>query len=158
MLIKPMKYLLSCLALLGGSMVLAQDFSAIVAMPSGQVLSQEQFKALGTLPSVELDGRSYWVLPLQAGGEGSVVIDGNLRLGRTGNQVSIVEQPTDKVRSQLSAVLSKAKSVKYYDHMSITLVRYATLQQAIQGLVDIRAAMPGAAVGLPISFSQPRSQ
>lgn len=158
MLIKPVKYMLGCLALLGGTMALAQDFSAIAALPPGQVLSQEQFQALGSLPRVELDGRSYSVLPAQAGTEGSVVIDGNRRLGRTGNQVSIVEQSTDKVRSQLSAVLGKALSVKYYDHMNITLVRYATLQQAVQGLADIRAAMPDAAVGLPISFSQARPQ
>lgn len=158
MLIKPLRYLLGCLALLGGTIAGAQDLSLIASMRVGQVLSTEQLSALGKMPSIDIDGQTYLVVPVQGGDSSTTLIDSSRRLGRTENQVSIVEQPTDKVRSQLAGLLGRAASVKYYDHMNITLVRYVSIQQAVQGLADLRAAMPGAAIGLPVSFSQRKIQ
>ena len=53
---------------------------------------------------------------------------------------------------------AQAAAVRYYEHMNTTLLRYASLEQAIAALAPIRAALPGAEVALPVRFSTPRPQ
>lgn len=134
----------------------AQGIHRIEELPLGSVISKHDFDALGVLKSLDIDGKKYFIVPARNGKNFTIVLDANYRVGRADNQVSIVEQPTEKVRAQLAGLIGEAASVKYYDHMNITLIRYESLEQAAAALKDIRHAMPGAAVGLPMTFSQTR--
>jgi len=88
----------------------------------------------------------------------TMLLDANGVVGQTHHEVLIAEQPTEQVRQQLAALTAQAAAVRYYEHMNTTLLRYASLEQAIAALAPIRAALPGAEVALPVRFSTPRPQ
>ncbi len=129
--------------------------------PVGKKLSREQARSLGALQRVQIDGREYRVLATRTAAGGTPVttlLDAEGVVGQTHHEVLIVEQPTERMRQQLAALTAQAATVRYYDHMDTTLLRYASLEQAIGALAQIRAALPGAEVALPVRFSVPRAQ
>lgn len=129
--------------------------------PLGKKLGREQARSLGTLKQVQIDGRDYRVLSTRVAANGTPVtmlLDANGVVGQTHHEVLIAEQPTEQVRQQLAALTAQAAAVRYYEHMNTTLLRYASLEQAIAALAPIRAALPGAEVVLPVRFSAPRPQ
>ncbi len=148
--------LLACAAMLPISNTHAQS-----EFPIGKKLSREQARSLGALQRVQIDGREYRVLATRTAANGTPVttlLDAEGVVGQTQHEVLIAEQPTERVRQQLAALTAQAATVRYYDHMDTTLLRYASLEQAISALAQIRAALPGAEVVLPVRFSTPRLQ
>jgi hypothetical protein len=126
----------------------------------GQRLSKEQVQALGPLQRVEIDGRALQVLGAGVSANGlpvTTVIDRRGMVGQTYHELMIAEQPTAAVRQQAGALLAAAQ-VKYYDHTDITVARFPSLEQAAAALPRVRAALPDAKVGLPITFDRPRLQ
>lgn len=127
----------------------------------GKQLSTEQIKTLGTLPTVDINGQKYQVLQTGQNTSGiafTMLLNNQRTVGQTFHEVIIPEQPTEQVRQQLAAVTSQAQAVKYYDQTQITLMRFATLDQAIKALAKARTAMPAAEIGIPITFSLPSTQ
>lgn len=146
------------LALVCAGLLYLSPAQAQTTYTLGQSLSAEQVQTLGKLPTVTIGTSQYQVLQTSQNAQGvayTMVLDSNRRVGQTYHELLIPEQPTAQVRQQLGAVASQAKTVNYYDQTQITLMRFATLDQAIKALAQARAAMPDAEIGLPISFSRP---
>lgn len=146
------------LALVCAGLLYLSPAQAQTTYTVGQSLSAEQVQALGKLPTVTIGTSQYQVLQTSQNAQGvayTMVLDSDRRVGQTYHELLIPEQPTARVRQQLGAVASQAQLVNYYDQTQITLIRFATLDQAIKALAQARAAMPGAEIGLPISFSRP---
>lgn len=143
--------LFACLSMV--SSVHAQSHYSV-----GQRLSAEQSKALGALKVVEINHRKYQVLDTGKNAASlpfTMLLDANGTVGQTYHEIQVVEQPTEQVRQKLASVLSQAQDVKSYDHMQLTLLRFGTLDEAIQALAAIHTAMPQAEVALPITVSHP---
>jgi len=124
----------------------------------GQRLNKEQIRSLGALQSVVIDTRSYQVLQTGTSANGQPVttlLNQNGVVGQTHHELLISSEPTAQVRRQAGAALATAAEVTYYDHTNITVARYASLDQAIAALAQVRAALPEAKVGLPITFAKP---
>ena len=149
---------LTALAFISASVFLLSTAYAANSYSVGQRLNAEQTKDLGSLQSVEVNGRKYQVLQMSQSAAGlpfTMLLDANGMVGKTYHELQIVEQPTAQVRQQLTSVLSQAQEVKYYDQAHITLLRFATLEQAVKALAQIHSAMPDAEIGIPITFSRP---
>lgn len=149
--------LLALALALAGAALLMNPAHAQNSFTVGQRLSAEQVQALGPLQRVEIDRRGYQVLQTSGGdAAATLLLDARGRIGITHHEVMVAEQPTAQVGQALASLTAKAVSVRQYEHMNLTLLRYADLKQAIAALAPIRAALPGAQVSLPISFSQPK--
>ena len=152
---------IATLTLAAASLAYSPQVSAQTAQGSytvGQRLSKDQIQSLGALQSVTIDDRSYQVLQSSAGANGqplTTLLNANGVVGQTHHELLISSEPTAQVRQQASAALATAAEVTYYDHTNITVVRYASLEQAIAALAQVRAALPDAKVGLPITFAKP---
>ncbi len=128
---------------------------------AGQHLSKEQVTALGALQRVEIDARPYLVLRTGTSTNGlpiTTLIDRRGTVGQTYHELVISGEPTATVRLKAGALLAPAADLNYYDHTGITVARFPTLEQAVTALAQVRAALPGAEVGLPIAFDRPRLQ
>lgn len=150
---RPLFLALACASLLCLSSAQAQSSYAV-----GQRLSAEQIQTLGNLQAIDIGAKQYQVLQTGQNAQGvayTMLLDKSRRVGQTYHELIIAERPTEKVRQQLGTIASQAQLVNYYDQTQITLMRFATLDQAIKALAQARAAMPDAEIGLPISFSRP---
>jgi hypothetical protein len=151
---------LACVFVAAASLVFAPSSFAQAGSGwrAGQHLNAQQQQALGELRRIDIDGRVYRVLRTGAAANGlpiTTVINRSGMVGQTYHEVVIAEQPTATVRQQAGALLAGAE-VTHYDQTNITLARFASLAQAAAALPQLRAALPGAEVGLPITFERPR--
>ncbi len=123
-------------------------------LAAGRKLDAAQIQSLGPLESVEIDGQNYRLLKTQdtAGPAVTFLLNAESMVGQSTHQVVVTRQPVEAVRQYLRTQTSGFAEATYYDHMQITLLSFATLQQAVQGLAQIRAALPEARVQLPIRF------
>ncbi len=156
-----MRHRLSWAALLLAAVLPISTACAQTEFPLGKKLDREQARSLGTLQQVQIDGREYRVLATRTAANGTPVtmlLNADGVVGQTHHEVLIAGQPTEQVRQQLGALTAQAATARYYEHMDTTLLRYASLEQAISALAQIRAALPGAEVALPLRFSAPRPQ
>ena len=122
----------------------------------GQRLTEAQISGLGTLPSVQISGRSYRVLSTSTSSQGlplSHVLGPDGVVGQTFHEVLIAEMAPHTARQQFANVIAQAAAVQYQEHAELTILRFATLEQAAAALLQIRATQPGVEAGLPISFS-----
>ena len=125
----------------------------------GQRLTQEQLAAVDTRKAVDINGRSYRLLSTTISSQGlplSMVVGRDGVVGQTFHEVLIAELPPEKVRQQFASVIAQATAVQFQDHANLSVLRFATLEQAVVALQKIRAAQPGVEAGLPITFSLPR--
>lgn len=114
-----------------------------------------------TLPQLQIDGKTYLVAEHRRTPDGlplTLVISPDGVVGQSFHEVVISGQPADTLQQKAAAALAQAEAVKTYEHMNMTVARYATLAQAAAALQEIRTALPGADVGLPISFGLARPQ
>lgn len=129
--------------------------------PVGKKLSQAQIEQLAPLGKVDIDGRSYQIIGTVKSADGrsaSQLLGPDGVIAQSFNEIMISEQPTAEVRQQLAAIIGKAQSVRYYDDGNVSILRFADIQQAAAALPQIRAALPKAAVGLPIIVNIKRVQ
>jgi len=129
--------------------------------PVGKKLSQAQIEQLAPLGKVDIDGRSYQIIGTVKSADGrsaSQLLGPDGVVAQSFNEILISEQPTAEVRQQLAAIIGKAQSVRYYDDGNVSILRFADIQQAAAALPQIRAALPKAAVGLPIIVNIRRPQ
>ena len=123
--------------------------------------TQTQTQAFNTLPQLQIDGKTYLVAEHRRTPDGiplTLVIGPDGVVGQSFHEVVISGQSADTLQQKAAAALAQAEAVKTYEHMNMTVARYATLAQAAAALQEIRTALPGADVGLPISFALPRPQ
>lgn len=129
--------------------------------PVGKKLSQAQIEQLAPLGKVDIDGRSYQIIGTvksEDGRNASQLLGPDGVVAQSFNEILISEQPTAEVRQHLAAIIGKAQSVRYYDDGNVSILRFADIQQAAAALPQIRAALPKAAVGLPIIVNIKRAQ
>ena len=143
---------LACLFALPLTPTQAQENYAV-----GQHLNAAQIQALGARPTVRIDGRTYQILRTRTVEQPStVVLDPQGVVGLSYHEVLIAELPSSQLRQQLAPIIAQATEIKTYDNSEITLLRFATLEQAATALATIRQKLPQAEVGLPITTSQPK--
>lgn len=129
--------------------------------PKSQTQTQTQTQAFNTLPQLQIDGKIYLVAEHRRTPDGTpltLVIGPDGVVGQSFHEVVISGQPADTLQQKAAAALAQADAVKTYEHMNMTVARYATLAQAVAAMQAIRIALPGADVGLPISFDLARPQ
>lgn len=158
--------ILACAALLLPP-ALAQAQNGTTGLTVGQRVathkSQKSPKSLQTqtLPQLQIDGKTYLVAEHRRTPDGlplTLVIGPDGVVGQSFHEVVISGQPADTLQQKAAAALAQAEAVKTYENMNMTVARYATLAQAAAALQEIRTALPGADVGLPISFGLARPQ
>lgn len=123
--------------------------------------NQNQTQGLSTLPELQIDGKTYLVADHRSTLDGiplTLVIDPDGVVGQSFHEVVISGLPAATLQQKAAAVLAQAEAVKTYENMNMTVARYATLAQAAAALQHLRTALPGAEVGLPISFGLLRPQ
>lgn len=156
---------LACAALLSPP-ALAQAQNGTTGLTVGQrVAPQKSHKSTKsltqTLPQLQIDGKTYQVAEHRRTPDGiplTLVIGPDGVVGQSFHEVVISGQSADTLHQKAAAALAQANAVKTYEHMNMTVARYATLAQAVAALQEIRTALPGADVGLPISFGLARPQ
>ena len=152
---------LAALALMSAAAFLLAPAALAQPYTLGQRLSAAQVQALGSLPSVDLDGRAHRVLATAVSAQGlpyTTVLAPNGVVGQTFHEVLIAEMPTQTARARFADLIVQAASVQYQDHADFTVLRFATLAQAAAALQKIRTAQPDVQAGLPLTFSLARPQ
>ncbi len=139
----------------------AQAQSSQPPLRVGHKPSAAQLEQLGSLRHVEIDGRRYQVVAsVKAPGQRSAtqLLDPGGVVGQSFHEVVIGNQPTADVRHRLALLPSQPLAVRYYDEGGVSILRFADIYQAAAALGPLRAALPQATVGLPIStnVNQPR--
>lgn len=148
---------LACAVTASGA--LAQASRAPVRV--GEKPSAAQLEHLGPLRRVDIDGRSYQVVASVTGADqrpATRLLGPDGVVGQSFHEVVIGGQPTADVRHRLASLISRAMAARYYDAGDVSILRFTDIYQAAAALAPIRAALPAATVGLPISFNvnQPR--
>ncbi len=160
-----------------GLALCGMSFAAIWAQAApgiGTVLTAEEQKSLSANASVQVGARQFKIFSEEkvvsaTGGataaknaqsaSGAVldpvttVVNEQGLVGKSRNEVLISNISTADAKTKISAYLSQAISVKYYDHMNITALRFATFGEAAQAQAELQVLLTGAKVTLPIGFS-----
>jgi hypothetical protein len=87
--------------------------------------------------------------------DGTMVANELGAVGLSRNEVLISQVPTAQVRKSIDSIAGSASSVTYYEPTQITVLRFATLAQAVQARSQILALLPKAGVSVPVDFAQP---
>lgn len=129
---------------------------AQVQVVIGQRLDAARIQKLGPLESVDIDGQKYLLLEthdVKPGFAMTLLVNPEGVVGETTHQLVITQQPAAAVRQYLDAQAGVVTEATYYDHMEITLLGFATLQQAVEGMARIRKTFPQAKVQFPIRYA-----
>lgn len=127
----------------------------------GQRLTPEQVQSQRALSTVQIDDKTYQVVEQRQTPTGlplTLVIGPEGVVGQSLHEVVIDGVAPETVRQKAAYAMATASAVKTYDRLNMTIARYPTLAQAAQATMQIRKALPAAAVGLPITFELPRTQ
>ena len=159
------------LALYGMSIVAV---CAQAAPGIGTLLTAEEQESLGANKAVQVGARQFKILAEEkvVPATGAAVATKNAQsasgaafdpvttvvneqglVGKSRNEVLISNIPTADAKTKISAYLSQAISVKYYEHMNITALRFATFGEAAQARAELQLLLTSAKVTLPIEFS-----
>ncbi|VCU69600.1 hypothetical protein PIGHUM_01663 [Pigmentiphaga humi] len=140
--------------LIGLSLALAGN--AAFALAPGQKLSKSQIAEWGALPVYDIDGNRIRVIPPQyAGSQDTLLLDAQGVVGKSANEVMVSNAPAD-VQAVIEQTQPRPVSVKRYEATGITVSTYADFAQAVEALRALKAALPTAKVGLPVTFAEPR--
>lgn len=151
-----MRLILLCLSLASAT-ALAQ-----VSPRVGTVLSPSERTSLQSQPPVSVGQQQVRVLSVvapQANGASrsanptTLVVNADGVVGQSDNIVMISRLPTSQVQSRAARWISQAVSVQYYEHMNITMLRFATFSDAVAARTALEQALPEAGVALPIQYT-----
>lgn len=138
--------------LLGMSLALAS--SASFALTPGQVLSEAEIAKWGTLPTYEIGKSRIRVIPPQySGSQDTFLLNAQGMVGSSRNEVVVSEAPAD-VQAVIQQTQPRPVSVQHFEPTGITVAKYADFAQAVDALRALKAALPGAKVGLPVQFGK----
>lgn len=142
-----------------GTVLTAEEQKSLTANASVQV-GAHQFKILSEKKVVPATGAAVATKNAQSDSGAALdpvttVVNEQGLVGKSRNEVLISNISTADAKTKISAYLSQAISVKYYDHMNITALRFASFSEAAQARNELQALMMGAKVTLPIEFSVP---
>jgi|LakMenE01Jun11ns_1017448.scaffolds.fasta_scaffold9847980_2 ABC-type antimicrobial peptide transport system permease subunit len=152
----------SCLKILGLIMSLMAITSSFAqTTPAiGSSLTATEMEIAKTKTKVEDGKKSIWVL--STGGTASnpftMVVNEQSTVGRSANEVVITNHSTELTKLKLTPYLNKTISVNYFEHLSTTVLRFASITDAARAVTELRVAMPDARVSLPITYTVPRSR
>jgi hypothetical protein len=102
------------------------------------------------------DGKKVlWIL--SSGGSASdpftMLVNEQSAVGRSANEVVIINSSTEQTKLKITSYLSKTVSVNYFDHLSTTVLRFSTIADAAKAVAELRTAMPDARISLPVTYS-----
>ena len=128
----------------------------------GTVLGSSELATLRTQSPVSVGGQQVRVLGSaspqvqSAGGVGTpitLVVNEDGVIGQSENIVVISRVPVGQVQTRAARWVAQATSVQYYDHMDMTLLRFASFSEAAAARTAIERALPEAGVALPIQYT-----
>jgi ABC-type antimicrobial peptide transport system permease subunit len=124
----------------------------------GSSLTATEMEIAKTKTKVEDGKKSIWVL--STGGTASnpftMVVNEQGTVGRSANEVVIANHSTELTKPKLAPYLNKTISVNYFEHLSTTVLRFASITEAARAVAELRTAMPDARITLPVVYSIPR--
>lgn len=152
--------------LLISSILLATGTSAAESEISiGTTLSPEEVSKLNG-PDIQLGEQSLKIidqnnsanklLRTSAGGQRTYVVNNQGVVGASENVVLISGISTAKVHASAKETLNAAISVKYYDHLNVSYLRFKSFDQAIFAREKLIKLFPNAEITIPIKFSEPK--
>jgi hypothetical protein len=126
----------------------------------GSSLTATEMEIAKTKTKVEDGKKSIWVL--STGGTASnpftMVVNEQGTVGRSANEVVIANHSTELTKPKLAPYMNRTISVNFFEHLSTTVLRFASITEAARAVAELRVAMPDARVSLPITYTVPRSR
>lgn len=126
----------------------------------GTVLAGSELAAVRTQPTVSIGAQQVRVLGSatpQSSASGSspvtLIVNEDGVIGQSENIVMISRVPVSQVQTRAARWVAQAVSVQYYDHMDMTLLRFANFSEAAAARTAIERALPEAGVALPIQYT-----
>ncbi|GAC1590716.1 MAG: hypothetical protein NVS3B5_22690 [Sphingomicrobium sp.] len=126
---------------------------------AGKLMSRQDMSNIAGNPSVTVGSQTYKVLRGSTTDSKTLVVNDQGLVGESGNEVLISQVPTSTVRANLARLNLAAISIKYYDHVNTTVLRFATFEEAAWARNQIKSVLPPeASVGVPVQYGklQPR--
>jgi len=135
-------------------MLLALSSSAALALTPGQKLSKDQIAQWGTLVEYTIGNSRIRVIPSQYSGSAeTLLLNAQGVVGSSRNEVVVSKAPAN-VQEIIQQTQPRPTSVQHFAPTGITLAQYADFEQAVQALAALKAALPQAAVALPVQFGK----
>ena len=84
--------------------------------------------------------------------ESSFVINDRGQVGRSLNEIIITRVSAEQVQQAVSALKTAPASIRHYEHLNSSSLRFATFDQAVAAQTQMKSLLPQAAVALPIEY------
>ena len=84
--------------------------------------------------------------------ESSFVINDRGQVGRSLNEIIITRVSAEQVQQAVSALKTAPASIRHYEHLNSSSLRFATFEQAVAAQTQMKSLLPQAAVALPIEY------
>ena len=139
-------------------------FIGLIAMTSifaqttpsiGTSLTAPEMESAKTKAQIQDGKKVLWIL--STGGSTSepftMLVNEQSAVGRSANEVVIINSSTEQTKLKITSYLSKTVSVNYFDHLSTTVLRFSTITDAAKAVAELRTAMPDARIKLPVIYS-----
>jgi hypothetical protein len=150
-------YLRSLCALFIGLIAMTSGL-AQTTPPIGSTLTASEMETAKTKTQIRDGKKVFWIL--STGGSASepftMLVNEQTAVGRSANEVVISNSPTEQTKLKLIPYLGKTVSVNYFDHLSVTVLRFRAITDAAKAVDELRTAMPDARITLPVTYSIPR--
>lgn len=140
--------------------------SAQVSIRVGTMLSPTERANLQAQPTINVGNQQVRILdmadiPNRAAGltvsPTTLVVNEDGVVGQSENIVTISRLSTSQSQARAARWISQAVSVKYYEHMDLTVLRFATFSEAAAARAAIEKTIPEAGVALPVQYTTRRA-
>lgn len=84
----------------------------------------------------------------------SYVINSQGQVGRSLNEIIITRATADEVQQAISGLKTTPASVRHYEHLDSSSLRFATFEQAVSAQNELKTLLPQAAIALPIQYQR----
>jgi len=133
---------------------LALASSAAFALTPGQKLTKAEIAEWGALTEYKIGSSRVRIIPPQySGSQDTLLLNAQGVVGISRNEVVVSEAPAG-VQAVIQQTQPRPVSVQHFEPTDITVAKYADFAQAVDALRALKAALPGAKVGLPVQFSK----
>lgn len=151
-----------CKVLCLSALSITMGLSHAAQPQAGKLLTTKELAVHAAKPSVKLGAETLKVVSVRNVAKGGVlepvtlVVNQQGLVGESRNAVVVSQTRTALVRQQIPNLASIARTVKYYDHMNLTELRFDSFNQAISARSELLALMPKAQVSVPIEYAPRR--
>ncbi|NMV36608.1 hypothetical protein [Ralstonia insidiosa] len=129
----------------------------------GKHLTTQELAQYASAPVVQIESQSFKVLSSgtrtkSAGATSAAVTQvANERgvVGESRNEVVVSQVAVDSVRQAVAGLAVTPVSAEYYSHTSISTLRFASFQDAVDARALIKKLLPQARVDVPVRYAKP---